>query len=72
MATFTAFCDKLGINLKAEKSEFGVRVTFLGLEGLSPCKANNYQLSVSLTKDKASNWDKDIAAQISKQSVSPP
>ena len=72
LGTFTAFCQKLGIKLKSEKSEHGVRVTFLGLEGYFPCAENNFRLSVSLTSEKATKWAGEIKAVIDKSFISSP
>ena len=69
---FTSFCSKLGIKLKAEKSEWGSKVTFLGLQGFFPCKTDGYQLSVTLTSEKASKWADEIAGHIRTRSISSP
>ena len=60
LSTFTSFCSKLGIQLKEAKSEFGQRVTFLGLSGSFPCRANNFTLEVSLPPDKAAKWSNEV------------
>ena len=62
--TFALFCSKLGIQLKTEKSEVGRRITFLGLEGDSPCKANGFTISVRLTREKAEAWADQINSYI--------
>ena len=72
MATFTAFRTKLGIRLKAEKSEHGQKITFLGLLVHFPCRSNNIQLSVTLTPDKASRWVGEISGFVRKRDISPP
>ena len=36
LQTFTSFCSLLGIQLKTEKSAYGPRLVFLGLEGFPP------------------------------------
>ena len=65
---FAKFCHKLGISLKISKSEYGRKITFLGLQGFFPCSENGYKLSVTLTEDKARNWANTIA-QILKTGV---
>ena len=70
LAAFTAFCTKLGIKLKVEKSEVGQKVTFLGLLGHFPCHENNFQLSVTLTPEKASKWVCEINGFIKNRSIS--
>ena len=70
LATFTAFCSKLGVKLKVEKSEVGQKVTFLGLLGHFPCRDNNFQLSVTLTPDKALKWVTEIKGFIRDRSIS--
>ena len=72
LATFTAFCSKLGITLKTAKSEVGQEVTFLGLRGSFPCKANNFKLSVTLTPDKAKAWAEEIELFIRQRSIPSP
>ena len=68
--TLTAFCTKLGIKLKEEKSEVGQKVSFLGLLGHFPCQSNNFQLSVTLTPEKASKWVAEIRGFIRNRSIS--
>ena len=72
LEVFTAFCSKLGIRLKAEKSEHGQSITFLGLLGHFPCKANDFKLSVTLDPPKASRWASEINGFIIKRSISSP
>ena len=57
---FTLFCHKLWITLEPSKSELGQRVTFIGLSGSFPRKENNWQLEVSLSREKALLWADDI------------
>ena len=52
LLTFSLSSPKIGVELKIEKSEFGRRLTFLGLEGGFPCDANNFRLSANLTPEK--------------------
>ena len=59
----------LGIQLKSPKSEWGQRVTFLGLEGSFPCRANDYKLPVSFPADKARRWTKEVSSFISAGSI---
>lgn len=47
-----------------------MNITFFGLLGYFPCKANDYQLSVTLTDDKALSWAKEIPTPISKGEIS--
>ena len=68
--TFALFCSKLGIKLKTEKSEAGRRITFLGLEGDFPCRANGFALSVCLTREKAEAWDVQLSSYIKAGCVS--
>ena len=70
--TFTAFCSKLGVKLKLEKSEYGQKVTFLGLMGFFPCRENDFQLSVTLTQEKASRWCQEIREFLKRRSISSP
>ena len=56
LKTFTSFCSLLGIKLKSEKSDCGPRLTFLGIEGYFPCKANGMRLRVPLPETKAQKW----------------
>lgn len=70
LATFTSFCSKLGIRLKSSKSEWGQAATFLGLQGSSPCRANDYVLSVSLTPEKAHKRSLEVAGFIWPHSIS--
>ena len=70
LSTFTAFCSKLGIQLKEEKSEWGAKVTFLGLQGFFPCRAYNFQLSVSLTPEKALSRAAEIQSFVERRSIS--
>ena len=65
LVTFTEWCSLLGIGLKLKKSEVGSEITFLGLLGSFPSKANGMQLSVTLTKEKASRWHSIIIKHLS-------
>ena len=56
LEAFKAFCELLGIRLKAEKEEVGPRVTFLGLRGFFPCRENGWKLQITLPSDKAKAW----------------
>ena len=71
LLTFSLFCSKLGIKLQIEKSEVGRMVTFLGLEGDFPCEANNFRLSVTLTKEKAKIWTNRIRTYLKTGAISP-
>ena len=64
LANFTAFCPKRGIQLKADKSEYGQNIAFLGLLGNFPCRENNFQLSATLDPEKASRWVREISRYI--------
>ena len=55
LLTFTLFFPNLGIRFKIVKSGFWRRVTFLGLEGDSPCASSGFRLLVALAPEKAGN-----------------
>ena len=70
LSVFSSFCETLGITLKQGKSEVGPRITFLGLRGSFPSKANDFQLGISLPPEKAAKWATAIASLIKARSVS--
>ena len=70
LQTFTSFCATLGIKLKKEKSAYGDRLVSLGLEGFSPCKANNMELRVSLPVEKGGKWSSAISLTLAEGKIS--
>ena len=56
MEVFPRFCEIVGITLKAGKSEVGVRVTFMGIQGWFPTAENRYALHISIPGRKREAW----------------
>ena len=57
---FQQFCDICGIDLKAEKTEIGQKVRFVGIMGSFPSHGSGFTLSIRLTDEKATLWTSPI------------
>ena len=53
---FESFCELLGLHLKIEKSKFGNKITFLGVNGEFPSSLNDNIFKLSLPADKVDKW----------------
>ena len=60
LEVFSEFCRIIGVHLKADKTELGEGVTFLGLWGQFPSPASNMLLSVDLPEAKKAAWSARI------------
>ena len=65
LATFTRWCELLGIGLKLKKSEGCEKITSLGLLGTFPNSGYRQKLQAALTTEKATRWPHGILGHIS-------
>ena len=70
LETLTGACRLLGVVLKKSKSEWGNPLTFLGLLGHFPNKANGGTLHIALSPDKIIKWTREIEDFLKNGSIS--